>query len=50
MEGTPQQHEHVHPEVVDFKDLRLGKEEHEDTNELSDGDATDYRCTHVGQS
>ena len=49
MKSPPQQHKHVHPEVIDLKDLRLGKEEDEDTDELGEGDAADHRGPHVGQ-
>lgn len=50
MESPPQQHKHVHPEVVHLKDLGLGEEEHEDTDELCESDTTDHRGPHVGQS
>ena len=33
-------HGDVHAEVVDLEELRLGKVEHEDTQELGDGDST----------
>ena len=49
MESTPQQHEHVHAEIVHLKDLGLGKEEDKHTNELGEGDTTDDRGPHVGQ-
>ena len=49
MQCPPEQHKHVHAEVVDLKDLGLGKEEHKDTDELGDGDAADHRLPHVGQ-
>ncbi len=49
MKSSPQKHEHVHSEVVHLKDLRLGKEEHKDANELGEGDAAHYGGPHVGQ-
>ena len=42
MQGSPQQHAHVHSEVVGLKELRLGKEEDKDSEELSHGDSTDH--------
>ena len=49
MQSSPQQHEHVHPEVVYLEDLRLCEEEDKDADELGEGDATDHRGPHVGQ-
>ena len=50
MEGTPEQHQHVHAEVVDVEEPRLGKEKDKDTEELGDSDSTEDRGTHVIQS
>ena len=49
MQSPPEQHEHVHPEVVDLKDLRLGEEEDKDPDELGEGDAAHHGGPHVGQ-
>ena len=47
MEGTPEQHQHVHAEVVDVEEPRLGKEEDKDTEELCDGDTAEDGGSHV---
>lgn len=49
MQGSPEQHQHIHTEIVDVKDLRLGKEQDKDSNELGDGYSTDHRGSHVSQ-
>ena len=41
VERAPDQHAHVHPEVVDLEDLRVGEQQHKDTEELCHGDATE---------
>ena len=50
MEGTPEQHQHVHTEVVDVEEPGLGKKENKDTKELGDRDPTKHRGSHVFQS
>ena len=42
MQGPPQQHAHVHSEVVDLKKLRFGKEEDKYSKKLSHSDSTDH--------
>ena len=42
MQGSPQQHAHVHSEIVDFKDLRLCKQQDKHADELGHRDATEY--------
>lgn len=49
MKSPPQQHQHVHPEVVNLKDQRPSEEEDEDPDELCDHDASDHKGSHVGQ-
>ena len=50
MECTPEQHQHVHAEVVDVEERRLGKEKNKDSKELGDSDAAEDRGSHVVQS
>ena len=50
MQSPPEQHEHVHSEVVHLKDLGLGEEENKDTQQLGEGDPAHHRRSHVRQS
>lgn len=49
MEGAPEQHQHVHAEVVDVKEPWLGKEKDKDSEELGHRDTTEHRRPHVVQ-
>ena len=50
MEGAPEQHHHVHAEVVDVEEPGLGKEQDKDAKELGDGDPTEHGGSHVVES
>lgn len=50
VQGTPEQHQHVHAEVVDVEELGLGKEEDKDSKKLGDSDPTEHGGSHVVQS
>ena len=41
MSSSYHYHGHVHAEIVDFKQLRLGKHKNEHSNELGYGDTTE---------
>ena len=49
MQGTSEQHQHVHAEVVDVEELGLGKEKDKHAKELGDSDPTEYGGSHVVQ-
>ena len=49
VQGSPEQHQHVHPEVVDVEQVRFGEEKDKDTQELCDRDPTEDRGSHVVQ-
>ena len=42
MQCPPDQHAHVHPEVVDLKYLGLGEEQYEHSQELGYRNTTEY--------
>ena len=50
VQGTPEEHQHVHAEVIDVEQLGLGKEKNKDAQELCDSDPTEDRRSHVVQS
>ena len=49
MQSPPEQHQHVHAEVVDVEELGFGKEKDKDTKEFGDSDPTEDGSSHVVQ-